>query len=138
MSRSPMLADVVVIAGALIVIWIVASLPAYIAGKMVTGGRATLGQAMGATLGGVIVYGLTALAVAFLLGAVIGPTAIVWATILGFLAFLAVYKSAFHTGWLGAFAIAVVSVVVALIINLIVGALFGVSFPASFPHNINL
>jgi hypothetical protein len=105
---------------------------------MVTGGRATLGEAMVATLGGVIVYGLTVVVIAFFLGAVIGPTALVWAAILGFMAFLGVYKSAFHTGWLGAFAIAVVSVVVAVVINLVVGALFGVSFPAALPHQINL
>lgn len=128
----------VVLLGALLVIWVIASLPAYVAGKIVTGGRATLGEAMVATLGGVIVYGLTVVAVAFFLGAVIGPTAIVWGGILGFLAFLGVYKSSFHTGWLGAFAIAVVSVVVALVVNLIVGALFGVSFPAALPHQINL
>ncbi|MDV3278579.1 MAG: hypothetical protein LYZ69_08995 [Nitrososphaerales archaeon] len=133
-----MLTDLVVLLGALLVIWVIASLPAYVAGKIVTGGRATLGEAMVATLGGVIVYGLTVVAVAFFLGAVIGPTAIVWGGILGFLAFLGVYKSSFHTGWLGAFAIAVVSVVVALVVNLIVGALFGVSFPAALPHQINL
>jgi len=133
-----MLQDLLIIAGALIVIWIIASMPAYVAGKMVTGGRATFGEAMGATLGGVIVYGITAVGVAFFLGEVIGPSAIIWATILGFIAFLGVYRAAFHTGWLGALAIAVVSVVVALIINLIVGALFGVSFPASLPHHISL
>ena len=133
-----MLADILVLLGALVIIWIIASLPAYVAAKMVTGGRATLGEAMVATLGGVIVYGLTVVAVAFFLGAVIGPTALLWAAILGFLAFLGVYKSSFHTGWLGAFAIAVVSVVVALVINLVVGALFGVSFPAALPHQINL
>ncbi len=133
-----MLADTLVLLGALIVIWIIASLPAYVSAKMVTGGRATLGEAMVATLGGVIVYGLTVVVIAFFLGAVIGPTALVWAAILGFMAFLGVYKSAFHTGWLGAFAIAVVSVVVAVVINLVVGALFGVSFPAALPHQINL
>jgi hypothetical protein len=133
-----MLADLVIIAGALVVIWIIASIPAYVAGKMVTGGKATFGEAMGATLGGVVVYGITVVVVAFFLGAVIGPTAIVWAAILGFIAFLGVYRAAFRTGWLGAFAIAVVSVVVVLVINLIVGALFGVSFPASLPHRISL
>jgi hypothetical protein len=133
-----MLEDLLILAGALIVTWIIASMPAYIAGKMITGGKATFGEAMGATLGGVIVYGITAVGVAFFLGAVIGPMAIIWAAILGFIAFLAVYRAAFHTGWLGAFAIAVVSVVVALVISLIVGALFGVSFPANLPHHINL
>ncbi len=133
-----MLSDLIILLGAFIVIWVVASLPAYVAGKMVTGGRATFGEAMSATLGGVIVYALTVVLVGFFLGAVIGPAAIIWGVILGFVAFLGVYKSAFHTGWLGAFGIAVISVFVALIINLVVGVLFGVSFPASLPHGINL
>ena len=133
-----MLTDLIVLLVAFVIIWVVASFPAYIAGKMVTGGKATFGEAMGATLGGVIVYALTIVLVGFFLGAVIGPTALVWGVILGFVAFLAVYKSAFHTGWLGAFGIAVISVLVALVLNLIVGALFGVSFPASLPHNFTV
>ena len=133
-----MLSDLIVLLVAFVVIWVIASFPAYIAGKMVTGGKATFGEAMGATLGGVIVYALTIVLVGFFLGAVIGPTAIVWGVILGFVAFLGVYKSAFHTGWLGAFGIAVISVLVALVLNLIVGALFGVSFPASLPHNFTV
>ncbi len=132
-----MLTDLIILLAAFIFIWIIASIPAYIAGKMVTSGKATIGEAMFATLGGVIVYALTVVIVGFVLGAVIGPTAIIWGTILGFIAFLAVYRSAFHTGWLGAFGIALISVVVALVLNLIIGALFGVSFPASLPHNIN-
>jgi len=133
-----MLSDLIILLAAFVIIWILASFPAYVAGKMVTGGKATFGEAMGATLGGVIVYALTIVLVGFFLGAVIGPTAIVWGVILGFVAFLAVYKSAFHTGWLGAFGIAVISVLVALVLNLIVGALFGVSFPASLPHNFTV
>ncbi|MDV3292863.1 MAG: hypothetical protein LYZ70_01160 [Nitrososphaerales archaeon] len=133
-----MLSDLIILLVAFIIIWVIASIPAYVAGKMVTGGRATFGEAMGATLGGVIVYASTTVIVGFFLGSVIGPGAIIWGVILGFIAFLAVYRSAFHTGWLGAFGIAVISVVVALIINLVVGALFGVSFPASLPHGISL
>jgi len=133
-----MLTDLIVLLGAFVIIWVIASFPAYIAGKMVTAGKATFGEAMGATLGGVIVYALTIVLVGFFLGAVIGPTAITWGVILGFIAFLGVYKSVFHTGWLGAFGIAVISVLVALILNLIVGALFGVSFPASIPHSFTL
>ncbi|MDV3244509.1 MAG: hypothetical protein LYZ66_04960 [Nitrososphaerales archaeon] len=133
-----MLTDLIILLGAFVIIWIIASIPAYIAGKMVTAGKATFGEAMVATLGGVIVYALTVVIVGFFLGAVIGPTAIILGTILGFIAFLAVYRSAFHTGWLGAFGIALIAVVVALVLNLIIGSLFGVSFPASLPHNINV
>jgi hypothetical protein len=133
-----LLTDLVILLGAFIVIWIMASLPAYIAGKMATGGKATFGAAMGATLGGVVAYALTVLLVGFFFGAVIGPTAIAWGVILGFVAFLSVYKAAFHTGWLGALGIAIISILVALILNLVVGALFGVSFPASLPHNFTV
>jgi len=133
-----MLTDLITLLAAFIIIWIIASFPAYIAGKMVTGGRATFGAAMGATLGGVVVYALTIVIVGFFLGAVIGPTAITWGVILGFVAFLAVYKSAFGTGWLGAFGIAILSILVALVLNLIIGALFGVSFPASVPHTFTV
>lgn len=42
-----------------------------------TGGRTSLGQAMIATLGGVLVYALTVVVVAFFLGAAVGPTALV-------------------------------------------------------------
>ena len=133
-----MLADLLIVLAALVLIWVIASFPAYIGGKIVTGGKATFGQAMGATLGGVVVYGVTAIAVAFLLDAVIGPASIVWGVILGFVAFLAVYRAAFETGWIGAFAIAVLSVAVVVVLNMIVGSLFGVSFPAAIPHKISL
>jgi len=131
-------ADLIILLGAFVIIWVIASFPAYLAGKLVTAGRATFGAAMGATLGGVIVYGLTVVLVGFFLGAVIGPTAILWGVILGFVAFLGVYRAAFHTSWLGAFGIAVLSMVVALILNLIIGALFGVSFPAPLPHRFTV
>lgn len=133
-----MLSDLLILLVAFVIIWIIASFPAYIAGKMVTGRRATFGKAMGATLGGVIVYALTVVLIGFFLGAVIGPTAIFWGVILGFVAFLAVYRAAFNTSWFGALGIAILSIVAAPILNLIIGALFGVSFPASLPHKFTI
>jgi hypothetical protein len=121
--------DLLVFLIGLVILWIVVSIPAYVAGKAVTGGRATFGSAMGATLGGAIVYAIVWLAVSFFLGAVIGPTAWVFALLLAFLAWLAVYRAAFDVGWLSAFAIAILSLVILFIMQLVIVALFGVHFP---------
>lgn len=39
---------------ALLIVWAIASIPVYVAGKLLTAGRATFGAAMGATLGGFV------------------------------------------------------------------------------------
>ena len=43
----------------LIILWIIVSIPVWLAGKAVTGGKATFGDAMIATLVGPIVYAIT-------------------------------------------------------------------------------
>jgi hypothetical protein len=116
----------------LIVIWAVLSLPVYIAAKVVTGGRATLLAAMGATLLGPIVYFITVMLAAFSLGTLIGSSAAPVALVIAFIAWLAVYKSVFSTGWLGAFLIAIISAIVFIIISLIITALLGPAVPGGF------
>jgi hypothetical protein len=88
---------------------------------------------MGATLGGVIVYYIVYFVVAFFLGAVIGAPAGVFALILGFLAWLAVFRGSFHTGWLGAVGIVVLAWLILLVLDFILVAAVGVSFPNFFP-----
>jgi hypothetical protein len=127
------ISNIIVTIIGLIILWIIASIPVYIAAKALTGGRASFGAAMGATLGGVFVYGLVLIVVGFFLTALAVPGAGIWALILAFLAWLAVYRSAFHTGWLGALGIAIVAVIVFFVLNAILGALFGISFPDMFP-----
>lgn len=56
----------------LIILWIIVSIPVYIAGKVVTGGKATFGEAMLATLLGPIVYAIALVILDFVLGALIG------------------------------------------------------------------
>lgn len=129
---------IVVLLIALVIVWVIASIPVYIAGKLVTRGRATFGAAMGATLGGIIVYSLVVLGVTFFLGALIGPSAYIWGVILGFIAFLAVYRALFDTGWLGAIAIAIVAVVVAVVLSALLSALFGITLPPTLPHSVNI
>jgi hypothetical protein len=119
------LLDLLVILLGLIILWIIVSIPVYVAGKIITSGRSTLGEAMAATLLGPIVYVIVLAAVDFLLGEIIGAGAYLWAFILAFIAWIGVYKSTFKTGWLGALAIAILAIIVFAVIGLIITALFG-------------
>lgn len=56
----------------LAILWIVISIPAWVAGKTITGGKSTFGDAMVATLFGPIIYIVTLIAVDFFLEALIG------------------------------------------------------------------
>jgi len=127
------ISSIIVIIIGLIILWAIVSIPVWIAAKVVTSGKATFGSAMAATLLGPIVYFIVLFAVDTFLGAVIGSTAYVWASILAFLAWLAVFKGAFHTGWLGALAVAVLAILVFIILNALLGIVFGITFPGYFP-----
>jgi len=116
----------------LIIFWIIVSIPVYIAGKIITGGKSSLGNAMASTLLGPIVYAIVLFVVDFFLGAIIGSSAYIWAFILAFIAWLWVYKSSFNTGWLGAIGIAILAVIVFAILNILLGQLFGIQLPVSF------
>jgi hypothetical protein len=117
----------------LLILWIVVSIPVYFAGKVVKKGQAEFGEAMSATLGGVVVYYIVYFAVAIALSAVIGPSAGAIALVLGFLAWLAVFKGSFHTGWLGAVGIVVLAWIILMVLDFILVAIFGVKFPDFYP-----
>jgi hypothetical protein len=117
----------------LVVLWIVISIPVYFAGKAIKGGNAGFGQAMWATLGGVVVYYIVYFVIAFFLGAVIGSSADVIALILGLIAWLAVFRGTFHTSWLGAIGIVVIAWLILLVLDFLLVAAFGVKFPDFFP-----
>ncbi len=116
----------------LIILWIVISIPVWLAGKAVTGGKATFGEAMLATLAGPIVYVITLIAVSYFLGALIGSIAYVIALVLAFVAWIWVYKASFETSWLRGFAIAILAVILFIIIGFVLGLLFGFVIPTSF------
>jgi len=50
------LLDLLILIVGLVILWIIVSIPVYIAGKIVTAGKSTFGEAMLATLFGPIVY----------------------------------------------------------------------------------
>jgi hypothetical protein len=126
------LTSLLLFAVGLVVIWIIVSIPVYIAGKVVTKGESSLGDAMVATLFGPIVYIVTLFVVNFFLNTLIGPNSYFLALILAFIAWLAVFKSSFKTGWLGALAIAILAIIVLAVITWIFGALLGIMVPAPF------
>ena len=117
----------------LIVLWIVISIPVYFAGKAIKGRGAGFGRAMWATLGGVIVYYVVYFVVALFLGAVIGPSADVIALLLALVAWLAVFRGAFHTSWLGAIGIVVIAWLILLVLDFVLSVAFGVQFPDFYP-----
>ena len=116
----------------LAILWIVISIPAWVAGKTITGGKSTFGDAMVATLFGPVVYVVTLIAVDYFLGALIGSGAFVIALLLAFIAWIWVYKSSFGTGWMGGIGIAILSILVFAVMSVILGALFGLVVPTSF------
>ena len=119
----------------LVILWIVVSIPVWLAGKAVTGGKATFGEAMIATLFGPIVYAITLIIVDYFLGALIGSTAYIIALILALIAWIWVYKASFRTGWLGGIGIAILAWILFVVISIIFGALFHVAVPGTFfPH----
>ncbi len=116
----------------LIILWIVVSIPVWLSGKAVIGGKATFGEAMIATLFGPIVYAVTLIIVDYFLGALIGSSAYIIALVLAFIAWIWVYKASFKTGWLGGIGIAILAVIIFAVISIILGAIFGLVVPAPF------
>lgn len=117
----------------LVILWIIVSIPGYLAGKIVTGGKATLGEAMAATLLGPIVYFIVLVGVSFFLRGIIGGAAYALGYIVAFVAWIWVYKHTFRTGWLGGLAIAIVAVLVFLLFGLVIGAILGILVPSVSP-----
>src|SRR5208283_3236431 len=126
------LLDLIVVLVALVILWVIVSIPVYAAAKVVTSGKATLGEAMAATLGGAIVYVVVLVGVTFFLGTLLGHFAVIIAFILAFVAWLAVYRASFETSWLGAVGIAILAAIVILVLNFFIVALFGVAIPSFF------
>ena len=124
--------NVVVAVIELIILWIIVSIPVWLAGKAVTGGKGSFGEAMLATLAGPIVYFIVSVIVDFFLGAVIGGASFVFGFLLALLAWIWVFKASFRTGWLQAILIAILAWVIFIVLSIVIGALFGVAYPSPF------
>jgi len=118
---------------ALVVLWVIVSIPVYFAGKAVTGGKAEFGEAMGATLGGGLAYFIVYYGVLIFLEPLLGSSTALLALSLAFITWLAVYRASFDTGWIGALGIVTVGWLVLLILDFFLVQFFGVTFPDFIP-----
>lgn len=127
------LPGLLILAMGLLVLWVAVSVPVYVSGKLITGGRAELGSAMGATLGGALVYVIILYGIGLFLAPVLGPLGVLASFAMAVVAWLAVYRSSFGTSWLGAVGIVAVGWLVFVAMDAVLISLFGVSLPRFNP-----
>ena len=81
-----------ILAISLIVLWVVVSIPVYVSGELITGGKADFGSAMGATLGGALAYIVILWGGTFFLTPILGASALIISFVLALLVWLGVYQ----------------------------------------------
>ncbi len=117
------IAALVVVVG-LLMMWIIVSVPVWIAAKIVTLGKAKFTRAMLVTAVGPFIYALVFFFSNTALTATLGQQFLIAAIsfILAFIAWIGVFKVGFRTGWIRALCIAFVATIVFVIIGAIVTA----------------
>jgi hypothetical protein len=127
------LVNLVVFAVGLIIIWILVSIPVYIAAKLVMP-DASFQDALVATIFGPIIYVITLFGAYYFLGAVVGSQGYIWAIILAFIGWVFVFKVSFRTGWLRALVVASIAILVFAFVSVLFGTFLGVMVqPPFFP-----
>ena len=132
-------AEIAIIAAAVIVgliaMWIIVTIPVWIAAKILTLGRARFTRAMLVTAVGPVVYAIVffiSIAVLrFALGSQTIPAII--AFIIAFIAWIGVFKKGFDTGWIRALAIAVLATVVFAVIGILITLVIHAIVPQAPP-----
>jgi hypothetical protein len=109
---------------ALILGWIITTIPVYLAAKLF-GSDASFLRAMGAVLLSEIVSVIIIIIFVFISIAYKSFILSISGLIIDFIAVLGVYKSMFNVGWGAAFGIIIVSIIIVIIFNLIL-SLFGI------------
>jgi hypothetical protein len=131
--------DIAVIAATviigLLVVWIIVSIPVWIAAKILTLGRVRFSRAMLVTALGPIIYAIVFFISAALLTAIVGEATlpVIIAFIVAFIAWTGVFKKGFHTGWLRALGIAILAILVFAVIGFIISLLIQAIVPQAPP-----
>jgi hypothetical protein len=119
----------------LLVLWIIVSIPVWIAAKILTRGRVKFSRAMLVTALGPIIYAIVFFLFAALLTAIVGDSTvpIITGFIVAFIAWIGVFKKGFDTGWLRALGIAILAIIVFAVIGLIISLLLQLIVPEAPP-----
>lgn len=119
----------------LLVLWIIVSIPVWIAAKILTRGRVKFSRAMLVTALGPIIYAIVFFLFAALLTAIVGDSTvpIITGFIVAFIAWIGVFKKGFDTGWLRALGIDILAIIVFAVIGLIISFLIQLIVPEAPP-----
>ncbi|AIC15910.1 hypothetical protein [Nitrososphaera viennensis] len=106
----------------LLILWILVSIPVWIAAKIVTVGKARFTRAMLVTAAGPTVYAIVFFLSSAILEMTLGEKIFIStvAFILAFIAWIGVFKLGFDTGWLRALGIAILATIVFAVIGTII------------------
>lgn len=116
------LVTVIAVIVGLIVLWILVSIPVWIAAKVLTLGRAKFTRAMLVTAIGPVIYAVVFFISTIVLSLAFGDR--IWlgalAFVFAFIAWIGVFKKGFDTGWLRALGIAMLATVVFVVLGIII------------------
>lgn len=124
--------NVLVFVVGLVLCWVVVLLPVHVAGKVVSAGESTLGDAMVGSLLGPVVYAVALGGVDLFLGSVLVVWEYVFALGVAFVVWGWFFRRNFRAGWLSGFLVAVLAVLVFASIGMLLGFLLGVMVPTPF------
>jgi hypothetical protein len=119
----------------LLILWIIVSIPVWIAAKILTAGRVKFTRAMLVTALGPITYAIVFFISTALLTAIVGDPSIplIIGFIFAFVAWIGIFKIGFDTGWLRALGIAILAIIVFVVIGLIISFLIQLVVPEAPP-----
>lgn len=119
----------------LLVLWIIVSIPVWIAAKILTRGRARFTRAMLVTAIGPIVYAIVFFILAAVLSVAFGESGwlVTISFVIAFIAWVGVFKKGFETGWLRALGIAILATAVFAVIGVIITLVIQAFVPQAPP-----
>lgn len=119
----------------LLVLWVLVSIPVWIAAKILTLGKARFTRAMLVTAAGPIVYAIVYFISVIVLSVAFGERGwpVVLAFVIAFIAWIGVFKKGFETGWLRALGIAILATVVFSVIGIIITLIIQAVVPGTPP-----
>ena len=119
----------------LVALWILVSIPVWIAAKILTLGRAKFTRAMLVTAAGPLVYAVVFIVSSAILSVAFGESSwlLMVALIIAFIAWIGVFKKGFDTGWLRALGIAILATVVFTIMSIVITLIIWAFVPNAPP-----